>query len=904
MPTTAYSPALQQFYLAYFGRPADPLGLASAAAALAAANAPTTLNGLLASSNATVLALIDGFGSSIESTALYGGAGNLNTTALRVGAIYQNVLGRSPDAAGLAFWSGEIDAGRLSLARVALAVIAAGASAPGDAPVVAAKTALATQYTAALDTLQEVNAYNGNAAAASARVLFGQVNAATDTTAFTASINTNIANLVLALTGQAPLPTPAPAPAPSGAPAPAPVPAPAPAASSFTTAIDTLTGSASAEAFSALFNTTVGAADSSFNLGDKLDAGGGSDSLNLSVTGNTASTLPAVTVSNTEVINVQALLTTAATITTVTASNFTGATAFNADRASSALTVNALASGQSAGVVGNNSVVNGNSIFNWAAGVTSAVLNVDGGSKGGNITQTGAALTSTTLNATGAANTIGTLALAATTTALTINAASSFTSTGITGFAAASTLTVSGAATNVSVGTLAANLATINATGLTAGGVTAILGKVSQVFTGGTGNDEVTNVAGASVQTGLVDAGAGSDRITFTANGQLTAASGAKFSNFEVLQSNGATDINLANISGITAIRAGGAATFTNLTAQQAGDITVVASGALSFGVLGAATPGQKDTVSITTRDATVAIASLTLANVETINLTAATGSALTSITSLAHANWDVLNLSGASNITITSSATAAVANTTINGAAATGVLTLNFAATTANGLSITGGSGNDVITGTAQIDVINGGAGNDTLSAGNGNNVVLGGAGTDTVTAGTGNDSLSGEGGSVTTGGALFTTLLAQTEADTLTPGTGNDVLGIGAGSSAALLDTVVGLNLGTAVVGGQVDRLVIDAPVAAANAAAVVVLTGPQQAAVTAAANLAAAANLVAATVTGVNNVATFTFGAATYLFANGASASTSYSAAEDALVLITGFTGTLDVSDIVLI
>jgi Ca2+-binding RTX toxin-like protein len=973
LPTTqspaAYTTLLQQFYLAYFGRPADTGGLAFASQALAAGNAPTTLVGLLNSSNDSAQWLIRAFGNSAESNALYGGDGLINTTALRVTAIYRNVLNRAPDAGGLAYWSGEIDAGRLSLSRVSLAIFAAGAADSNDGPLVANKTALAIAYTAAIDTTAEVNAYNGNAAAASARVLFGSVTASTNVAAFQTSIDSNLANLVQALSGVAPTPAPtpaptaAPSPGPAPAPAPVPVPAPAPVASSFTTALDNLTGTSGADTYTALLNTAAAAIDTTFNLGDKLDASGGADVLNLTVTGNTVSTLPAVTVSNLETVNVQAQLTTTTNATTVAAGTFVGATAINADRASSAVTVTGLANGQAVGVVGNGAVINGNTSFTWGAGVTSVVLNLSGGTLGGNITEVGPAITTTTLNSTGAANVIGTLALAATSTALTINAASNFTTTGITGFAAASILTVSGAAASVSLGTLAANLNTINAGGLTAGGVTAILGNVSQVFTGGAGNDDVTNVAGASAQTGLVNAGAGTDRITFTANGQLTAASGAKFTNFEVLQSNGATDIDLNNISGITAIRTGGGATFANLTAQQAGNITVVASGALNFGVVGAATPGQNDVVSLTTRDAVVAIATLTLPSVETINLTASTGSALTSITSLAHAQWTALNLSGASNITITSSATAAVANSVINGAAATGVLTLNFAATTTNGLTITGGSGNDVLTGTGLVDVIRGGLGNDNITGGTGDNFLYGEAGDDTLTGGTGNelldggdgndalngaagnntllggagtdtlttltvtvgnnilqggadadsltggnflDSLTGETGTVASGGALFTALTGNTEADTLTGGLGNDVYGIGAGSTPLVFDTIVGLNFGTAVVAGQVDRIVIDAPMAAASAAAVRPLTTGEQTTVTAALNLTAATNAVAAIVTGVNNVTTFTFGPGPniYLFANGSAATTVYTAAEDALVLITGVTGTLDVSDVVFI
>ncbi len=191
MPASAYTTILQQFYLAYFGRPADPVGLNTAAASLAAAGAPTTLAGLLSSANPTVVALINGFGTSAESTALFTGG-----TTARVTAIYQNVLNRNPDVGGLLYWSGEIDSGRLSLARVALAVIEAGARDVNDGPLVTAKTNVAISYTASLDTVAEINAYNGTAAAASARTLLSTVVATTTTATFQASVDNNIATLV------------------------------------------------------------------------------------------------------------------------------------------------------------------------------------------------------------------------------------------------------------------------------------------------------------------------------------------------------------------------------------------------------------------------------------------------------------------------------------------------------------------------------------------------------------------------------------------------------------------------------------------------------------------------------------------------------------------------------------
>ena len=71
---SSYSSLVQELYVAYFGRPADYYGLQNFETALAAANAPTdpAALALAYSTNAAVKSLVDSFGTSAESTALYG----------------------------------------------------------------------------------------------------------------------------------------------------------------------------------------------------------------------------------------------------------------------------------------------------------------------------------------------------------------------------------------------------------------------------------------------------------------------------------------------------------------------------------------------------------------------------------------------------------------------------------------------------------------------------------------------------------------------------------------------------------------------------------------------------------------------------------------------------------------
>ncbi len=187
-----YGTMVQQIYIAYFGRPADSGGLANFSAALQAANAPTDIGGLAQAyaTNPTLKALIDSFSTSAESQALYG---NGTTTAF-VTAIFQNILGRAPASAGLAFWSNAIDSGSLTKADAALGIMAGAEvnkSAQGliDGALIANRIAIAEDFTAAVSA----SLYVGPAAGAGARSMLATVNSTTDLTAFQANISSAIA---------------------------------------------------------------------------------------------------------------------------------------------------------------------------------------------------------------------------------------------------------------------------------------------------------------------------------------------------------------------------------------------------------------------------------------------------------------------------------------------------------------------------------------------------------------------------------------------------------------------------------------------------------------------------------------------------------------------------------------
>jgi hypothetical protein len=195
---TEYTKVAQELYLSYFGRPADASGLASMTTALAAAKAPTDTAGLAVAynTNAAVKQLMDSFGTSAESAALYPGS-----TADFIKGVYTNLFNRAPDAEGSAFWIKEIDSGRVSKGAAAYNILTGAIDAKGvDAQTVAKKVVVATNFTNAIDTAAEVKAYDGAAAAAEARKLLVNVSATTDDVVYQATVNSVLANMVLGTT--------------------------------------------------------------------------------------------------------------------------------------------------------------------------------------------------------------------------------------------------------------------------------------------------------------------------------------------------------------------------------------------------------------------------------------------------------------------------------------------------------------------------------------------------------------------------------------------------------------------------------------------------------------------------------------------------------------------------------
>jgi hypothetical protein len=120
---------VQRSYVAYYGRPADPAGLAFWAQEM------DKQGGSLA-------AIIPAFGNSAEFNSRYGG---LTYTEL-VTKIYQQLLARDPDPVGLAYYVGELQSGNRTLQAITLDVMN-GATTEPDASIVANKVDVANHFT-------------------------------------------------------------------------------------------------------------------------------------------------------------------------------------------------------------------------------------------------------------------------------------------------------------------------------------------------------------------------------------------------------------------------------------------------------------------------------------------------------------------------------------------------------------------------------------------------------------------------------------------------------------------------------------------------------------------------------------------------------------------------------------
>jgi hypothetical protein len=153
---TNYNDSVNAFYLAYYGRPADPGGLAFWTQALQ-------------KNNGDFSAIVDAFSTSAEATARFGG----DSVSDRVIEIYQQLFNRAPEKDGLEFWTKAIESGRLSMANAAIEIMHGAQNA--DEQISTLRLDAAAQFTA--QVAASGVAYDGDAAVQAARVVISAVTA-------------------------------------------------------------------------------------------------------------------------------------------------------------------------------------------------------------------------------------------------------------------------------------------------------------------------------------------------------------------------------------------------------------------------------------------------------------------------------------------------------------------------------------------------------------------------------------------------------------------------------------------------------------------------------------------------------------------------------------------------------
>lgn len=140
-----YVSMVQELYVAYFSRPADPKGLAFWTYNLE--NKVVTFEEIAAS-----------FAETGEYKATYF---EVDKTVL-VNEIYDNLFGRPAEQRGLDFWVNALETGAMTVDNM-VTTVANGAQG-SDQFAFNAKVGVAVAFTARVDTLQEIAAYDGAAA--------------------------------------------------------------------------------------------------------------------------------------------------------------------------------------------------------------------------------------------------------------------------------------------------------------------------------------------------------------------------------------------------------------------------------------------------------------------------------------------------------------------------------------------------------------------------------------------------------------------------------------------------------------------------------------------------------------------------------------------------------------------
>jgi len=538
------------------------------------------------------------------------------------------------------------------------------------------------------------------------------------------------------------------------------------------------TGGAGADTFNAVIGTDgLVANGTTFNPGDNLNGGAGADTLAISVSGTHGGDLTVAAV-------------TLAGIETITVSDFQ-----TADGSNTIIDLS-IASGVTT-IAKTSSSASGDTFFTGVQAIVAAKMQNGAGDLGITYAAAAVAGTADTQALELSAVTAGTFTVTGVETlAITSAGSTANVLTGITTAAGLTKYTVAGTQ-NVTLGTLAAAVVTVDASASTAGIIATAGQAVDYVITGGGGNDVLTVTAGNVTAADTITGGNGTDTIRLGAN--VTAADAANITGFEVLEvtTNAAAGQTMAGfLTGVTKLvssadAAANNVSFTNVAATVT-DLQVTGTeGVIAALAVNTAADAVTLTYGTATAGFTVAGAGQTTLNdyeaISIVSQGAANNTGAFSATSLT-----TLNASGSQALTIGAMNAGNTAVATINAGAMTANFVMtNNVSTTAS--TITGGSGNDTLFGSTRVDSIVGGVGND---------VINGGAGADVLDGGAGNDTFN-----------VTTVTHFTTGVETVIGGAGNDTLSI---AQDATITTITAANLG-AISG--IETLSINSGAAAAS-------------------------------------------------------------------------------------
>jgi len=177
MAASAYYTQVQNMYVAYFGRPADKGGLDYYA-------------DLLNKNGGNDKAMLHDFANSTESKALY----NQASLSAKIAAIYQTLFNKADDFDGVAYWANEVRTGKVILSEAAAAI--AFNAQPAEKAIYAAKLEAAAKFTAEINSVNELIAYETDPSAG--RTWLAAVK---DTATATAALQTIDATLAAVVAG-------------------------------------------------------------------------------------------------------------------------------------------------------------------------------------------------------------------------------------------------------------------------------------------------------------------------------------------------------------------------------------------------------------------------------------------------------------------------------------------------------------------------------------------------------------------------------------------------------------------------------------------------------------------------------------------------------------------------------